>query len=82
MKIKVLLVEDDVNLGLVISDHLQSNGYEVTIADDGVEGLIEFNSENYHLCILDVMLPKLDGFAVAKDIRKEIGRASCRERVC
>ena len=70
MKIKVLLVEDDVNLGLVISDHLQSNGYEVTIADDGAEGLVEFNSENYHLCILDVMLPKLDGFSVAKDIRK------------
>ena len=70
MKIKVLLVEDDVNLGLVISDHLQSNGYEVTIADDGAEGLVEFNSENYHLCILDVMLPKLDGFSVARDIRK------------
>ena len=45
MKIKVLLVEDDVNLGLVISDHLQSNGYEVTIADDGAEGLVEFNSK-------------------------------------
>ena len=70
MKIKILLVEDDLNLGMVISDHLNSNGYEVTIADDGSEGLIKFNSELFHLCILDVMLPKLDGFSVAKDIRK------------
>ena len=70
MKIKILLVEDDINLGLVISDHLQSNGYEVSMADDGVEGLVKFNSDVFHLCILDVMLPKLDGFSVAKDIRK------------
>jgi len=70
MKIKILLVEDDLNLGLVISDHLNSNGYQVTIADDGSEGLIKFNSELFHLCILDVMLPKIDGFSVAKDIRK------------
>jgi DNA-binding response OmpR family regulator len=70
MKIKILLVEDDLNLGMVISDHLSSNGYQVTIADDGSEGLIKFNSELFHLCILDVMLPKIDGFTVAKDIRK------------
>ena len=70
MKIKILLVEDDLNLGMVISDHLNSNGYQVTIADDGSEGLIKFNSELFHLCILDVMLPKIDGFSVAKDIRK------------
>ena len=70
MKIKILLVEDDLNLGMVISDHLSSNGYQVTIADDGSEGLIKFNSDLFHLCILDVMLPKIDGFSVAKDIRK------------
>lgn len=70
MKIKVLLVEDDINLGMVISDHLQTNGYDVTVADDGAEGLVMFNSGVFHLCILDVMLPKLDGFSVAKDIRK------------
>ena len=70
MKIKILLVEDDLNLGMVISDHLSSNGYQVTIADDGSDGLIKFNSELFHLCILDVMLPKIDGFTVAKDIRK------------
>ena len=70
MEIKILLVEDDINLGMVISDHLQTNGYQVTLADDGAEGLVKFNTEVFHLCILDVMLPKLDGFSVAKDIRK------------
>jgi DNA-binding response OmpR family regulator len=69
MKIKILLVEDDVNLGLLISDHLESNGYDVTIADDGAQGLMVFNSELFHLCVLDVMLPKIDGFSLAKDIR-------------
>ena len=70
MKIKILLVEDDSNLGMLISDHLESNGYEVTIADDGAQGIVAFNSGYFHLCILDVMLPKLDGFSVAEDIRK------------
>ena len=70
MKIKILLVEDDVNLGLLISDHLESKGYDVTIADDGALGIVVFNSDLFHLCILDVMLPKIDGFSVAKDIRK------------
>ena len=69
MKIKILLVEDDINLGLLISDHLESNGYDVTIADDGAQGLIAYNAELFHLCILDVMLPKIDGFSLAKDIR-------------
>jgi DNA-binding response OmpR family regulator len=69
MKIKILLVEDDVNLGLLISDHLESNGYDVTIADDGAQGLMVFNGELFHLCVLDVMLPKIDGFSLAKDIR-------------
>ena len=70
MKIKILLVEDDVNLGLLISDHLEANRYDVTIADDGAKGLIAYNSDVFHLCILDVMLPKIDGFSLAKDIRK------------
>ena len=70
MKIKILLVEDDVNLGLLISDHLESNGYEVTVADDGAQGLIAYNADVFHLCVLDVMLPKIDGFSLAKDIRK------------
>ena len=70
MKVKILLVEDDVNLGLLISEHLEANGYDVTIADDGAQGLMIYNSALFHLCILDVMLPKIDGFSLAKDIRK------------
>jgi DNA-binding response OmpR family regulator len=70
MKMRILLVEDDLNLGLVIADHLKTQGYEVISAEDGAEGLVKFNEEQFNLCILDVMLPVLDGFSLAKDIRK------------
>lgn len=70
MKIKILLVEDDLNLGLVIADHLKSLDYDVICAEDGSEGLVKFNEDAFDLCILDVMLPLLDGFSLAKDIRK------------
>jgi DNA-binding response OmpR family regulator len=69
INIKILLVEDDVNLGLVISDQLKTDGYAVALCCDGVEALQRFNQEEFHLCILDVMLPKKDGFTLAKDIR-------------
>jgi DNA-binding response OmpR family regulator len=70
MKMRILLVEDDLNLGLVIADHLKTQDYEVISAEDGAEGLVKFNEEQFNLCILDVMLPVLDGFSLAKDIRK------------
>lgn len=70
MKPKILLVEDDVNLGFVVADQLKSEGYDVTIASDGQEGFQRFNSGNYHLCIFDVMMPKKDGFSLAEDVRK------------
>ena len=70
MKIKVLLAEDDLNLGLVISDQLKSDGYSVALCCDGVEALQRFNDEEFHLCIFDVMMPKKDGFTLAKDIRR------------
>ena len=70
MKAKILLVEDDTNLGFVIADQLKSTGYEVTLATDGAEGFKRFNDSVYHLCILDVMMPKKDGFSLAQDIRK------------
>jgi DNA-binding response OmpR family regulator len=59
-----------VNLGLVVSDHLKSLDYEVICAEDGEAGLVKFNEGIFDLCILDVMLPLLDGFSLAKDIRK------------
>lgn len=70
MKVKILLVEDDTNLGFVVSDQLRSDGYEVTLCSDGAEGFQRFNQEKYHMCILDVMMPKKDGFTLATDIRK------------
>lgn len=67
---KILLVEDDLNLGFVIQDTLKSAGYRVHLSQDGKEGLQDFGKDTYDLCILDVMLPKKDGFSLAEDIRK------------
>ncbi len=70
MEIKILLAEDDINLGFVVADHLKSEGFKVTLCSDGQEALKRFNEEKYHLCILDVMMPRKDGFTLAKDLRK------------
>ena len=70
MEIKILLVEDDASLGFVIQDQLKSKGYKAHLARDGKEGLQMFNDNTYHLCVLDVMMPKKDGFSLAQDIRK------------
>jgi DNA-binding response OmpR family regulator len=69
-KLKILLAEDDLNLGFVVQDQLKMNGFSVHLATDGKEGLKKFNSDKFHLCILDVMMPEKDGFSLAKDIRK------------
>lgn len=68
-KASILLVEDDLNLSEVLVDYLEMLGYKVTLAPDGMEGLKKFRHESPELCILDVMLPKKDGFTLAKDIR-------------
>ncbi len=70
MKAKILLVEDDTSLGFIISDQLREDGYTVTLCTDGAEGFKRFNESTYHLCIFDVMMPKKDGFTLARDIRK------------
>lgn len=67
---KILLVEDDLNLGFVIQDTLKMEGFKVHLCKDGKEGLLQFNKEHYDLCLLDVMMPKKDGFSLAEDIRK------------
>jgi DNA-binding response OmpR family regulator len=69
-KIKILLVEDDTNLGFIVSDQLKSDGYAVTLCTDGLEAFKRFNEEKFHLCIFDVMMPKKDGFSLARDVRK------------
>lgn len=68
---KILLVEDDPSLGFVIKDNLNLKGYDVTLCTDGVEGERCFSNSLYHLCIFDVMLPKKDGFSLARSVRQK-----------
>jgi len=70
MKTKILLVEDDINLGDVLHDYLELQAYDVVRAMDGVEGLENFKMQKFDLLILDVMLPRKDGFTLAKEIRQ------------
>ena len=67
----ILLVEDDQNFGDVLRSYLEMHNYEVTLATDGLEGLNTFQKGRFDLCILDVMMPKMDGFRLARDIRSE-----------
>jgi len=66
---KILLTEDDENLGMLLREYLQAKGFETDLLPDGEEGYKAFMSKKYDLCILDVMMPKKDGFSLAKDIR-------------
>src|SRR5687767_4303895 len=68
---KILLVEDDPSLGFVIKDNLTLKGYDVILCKDGDEGESAFLQQSFHLCILDVMLPKKDGFSLARVIRQK-----------
>ncbi len=70
MKNKILLAEDDQNLGFVIKDLLQGEGFKVEWAKDGNAALKAFVNGTFDLCILDVMMPRKDGFTLAEDIRK------------
>lgn len=70
MKYKILLVEDDANLGMLLKDYLKLKGFDVVWAQNGEEGLQLFHEDDFHLCVLDVMLPKMDGFTLAKHILK------------
>ncbi len=67
---KILLVEDDKNLGFVIKDFLEMLSYSVTLKEKGKSGLAAFREKNYDLVLLDIMLPEMDGFTVAEEIRR------------
>ena len=68
---KILLVEDDPNLGLLLQDYLQLKGkFDVVLCKDGEEGLQQFTKTNFDLLILDVMMPKKDGFTLGREVRK------------
>ncbi len=68
-KTKILLCEDDTNLGMVLKTYLELNDYLVTLERDGRLGLAAFQREKYDICLLDVMMPNMDGFTVAEAIR-------------
>lgn len=70
MDIKILFVEDEADLTLIVADTLRGQGYEVITAADGVAGLDRFRSEGADVVVADVMMPKMDGFTMAKEIRK------------
>ncbi len=68
-KPKILLCEDDANLGMVLKNYLELNDYDVILERDGRLGLAAFQREKFDICLLDVMMPNMDGFTVAEEIR-------------
>lgn len=66
---KILLCEDDTNLGMVLKNYLELNDYEVILERDGRLGLAAFQREKVDICLLDVMMPNMDGFTLAEEIR-------------
>ena len=71
MQNNILIVEDDINLGFLLMEYLESEGFRVKLCKDGMSGLQHFRKEVYNLCILDIMMPQMDGFTLAKKIRQQ-----------
>ena len=69
IKPQILLCEDDTNLGMVLKNYLELNDYDVILERDGRLGLAAFQREKFDICLLDVMMPNMDGFTVAEEIR-------------
>ncbi|WP_312306273.1 response regulator transcription factor [Chryseobacterium sp.] len=69
-KIKVLLVEDESMLAMVVKETLEMKGFEIEIADNGVEGWVKFKNKQPDICVVDIMMPRKDGFSLVEDIRK------------
>lgn len=69
-KTKILLAEDDKNLGSVLKTYLEVKGFQTTLSVDGKEALENFKRNEFDFCILDIMMPVMDGFTLAKEIRK------------
>ncbi|MRG47787.1 response regulator [Chitinophaga sp. SYP-B3965] len=68
-KPKILLAEDDTNLGMVLKNYLELNDYEVELCRDGILALAAFRREKFDICLLDIMMPNMDGFKLAEEIR-------------
>lgn len=69
-KTKILLCEDDESLGMLLREYLQAKGYDAELCTDGEAGYRAFVKEQYDICVLDVMMPKKDGFSLARDIKQ------------
>lgn len=69
MKPNILLAEDDPNLGQILKEYLDIKGYDTTLMRDGEAGLKAFKNQRFDLCVFDVMMPRLDGFSLAKEVR-------------
>ncbi|MFB6306517.1 MAG: response regulator, partial [Flavobacteriales bacterium] len=65
----ILVVEDDKNLGSLLHEYLVAKGFDTTLCKEGEEGFDKYKKGNFDLLILDIMMPKKDGFTLAKDIR-------------
>lgn len=68
-RLKILLCEDDENLGMLLREFLQAKGFNADLCSDGEKGYKAFVKSQYDLCVLDVMMPKMDGFTLAQEIR-------------
>jgi DNA-binding response OmpR family regulator len=68
-RFNILLAEDDLNLGVLLVDYLEAEGFDVKLCKDGELALKTFHSHSFDLCLLDVMMPKMDGFSLAKQIQ-------------
>jgi two-component system, OmpR family, response regulator len=69
-KIRILLVEDDPNFGSILKSYLELADYEVVLKTDGKQGLSAFKTYPFNLCILDIMMPEMDGFTLAREIKQ------------
>src|SRR4030095_4303038 len=69
-KNRILLTEDDANFGAVLRDYLELNNFDVTLCKNGTSGLTTSQNKDFDLCILDVMMPEMDGFTLATEIKK------------
>ncbi len=80
--VKILLCEDDENLGMLLREYLQTKGFATTLCPDGEAGFKEFTKNKYDIAVLNVMMPKKDGFTLAQEIRQADGRFANRIPYC
>ncbi len=71
MKRRILIIEDETAIQSILSELLTDAGYEIAVASDGLEGITKFREESFSLVLLDIMMPKIDGYGVCEIVRKE-----------